>query len=271
MKNFMFITLALVLMCGTIAAASTIVSVGESTNMVGEKSGGTSYSDAASGDGSKYASLDTGFSRCVVDADCDASDVCILGDCYTPLECRTDKECGGNNVCYRGICISPICIVSAECPPDFICTETGTCQPKECVGDSFCGPGMKCVNYECVKAPSPMALEQEPAPVQPAPATTSLAGKDTCPVCDCSCNCQPCESATCPKLECPACGPMDGQLEIPILLFGLVVVAAIGFFAGKMGGNSGDSPSPERSSDSSSNSGGGEKMDINDEGSFRYI
>lgn len=266
MKNFMLITLALVLVCGTIAAASTVVSVGESTNMVGQKT-------SSAGPSSKYASLDTGFSRCLVDADCDSGDVCILNNCYTPLECRSDKECDGNNVCYRGICISPICIVSAECPPDFICSKTGTCEPPGCTGDSACGPGMKCVNYECVKAPSAMALEPEPKPVEPAPPATSLAPKDNCPVCDCKFMCQPCEACpSCPKLECPACGPMDGQLEIPILLFGLIVVAAIGFFAGKLGGNTGDSPSPERDSSSdSSPRGGGEKMDINDESSFRYI
>jgi len=262
MKNFMFTILALVMLSSIVVAASGTISVGETT--------GTD--DAVlSADTSTRASFSTGFSRCVVDADCSAGDVCILGDCYTPLECRADKECGEREVCYRGICINPICIVSAECPTDFICTGEGRCEPKECVGDSFCSPGRVCVNYECVAAPTPMALEEEPEP-EPEPETTSLAAKDdNCPVCSCKINCQPCEKTTCPKLECPACGPFDGELEIPILLFGLVVVAAIGFFAGKMGGDSDESAHPERAeSDDEAPASGGE-ADINDEASFRYI
>jgi hypothetical protein len=274
MKNFMITILALVMLSSIVVAASTTVSVGESTNLVDGAVSAESGSDNAvfSADKSTRASLSTGFSRCVVDADCDAGDVCILGDCYTPLECRADRECGDNEVCYRGICISPICIVSAECPTDFICTSEGRCEPKECVGDSFCGPNKKCVNYECVNAPAPMALEEEPEPApEPAPAPASLAAEDACPVCDCSCNCQRCEACpTCPQMECPACGPFDGELEIPILLFGLVVVAAIGFFAGKMGG---DSSSEDVKLDrvKSSNEGSDGEPDINDEASFRYI
>lgn len=215
----------------------------------------------------------TGFSRCVVDTDCDSGDVCILGDCYTPLECRADSECDANDVCYRGICISPICIVSAECPTDFLC-DGGKCIPKECVADSYCGPGKLCRNYECIDAPTPMALDEEPeepeAEAVVAPAVSFSA--DTCPVCDCRSNCQPCERTTCPQLECPACGPFDGELEIPILLFGLVVVAAIGFFAGKMGGDGDEATEDTRVErvKSSKETKGGEP-DINDEASFRYI
>ncbi|MBD3398084.1 hypothetical protein GF412_05845 [Candidatus Micrarchaeota archaeon] len=271
MKNFMFAILALVMLSSIVVAASSTVSVGESTNLVDEPVSETG-SDAAvlSADKSTRASSSTGFSRCVVDADCDAGDVCILGDCYTPLECRADSECGDKEVCYRGICISPICIVSAECPTDFICTSEGTCEPKECVGDSFCGPGKKCVNYECVDAPEPMVLEEEPE--EPEPEPVSLAAENNCPVCKCDCNCQRCEKCpSCPELECPACGPFDGELEIPILLFGLVVVAAIGFFAGKMGGDSsGEDVKLDRVKSSNEGSGRGEP-DINDEASFRYI
>lgn len=274
MKNFMFTILALVMLSSIVVAASNTVSVGETTNFVDDPvPAGTTYDDASlSADDGEYGSPSTGFSRCVVDRDCDAGDVCILGDCYTPLECRADNECGDREVCYRGICINPICIVSAECPTDFICTNEGRCEPKECVGDSFCAPGRKCVNYECVLAPTPMALEEEPEP-EPEPEVTSLAAKDvSCPVCDCSCNYQPCEKTNCPHLECPACGPFDGELEIPILLFGLVVVAAIGFFAGKMGGDSDETAHVERaeSSDDEAPASGGD-VDINDEASFRYI
>ncbi|MCP4646187.1 MAG: hypothetical protein GY852_00430 [bacterium] len=274
MKNFMFTILALVMLSSIVVAASNTVSVGETTNLVDEPTSiGTGYDDAArSDDDGKYGSPSTGFSRCVVDRDCDAGDVCILGDCYTPLECRADNECGDREVCYRGICINPICIVSAECPTDFMCTGEGRCEPKECVGDSFCSSGRVCVNYECVLAPTPMALEEEPEPEpEPEPETTSLAAKDSCAVCDCKINCQPCEKTVCPKLECPACGPFDGELEIPILLFGLVVVAAIGFFAGKMGGDSDETAHVERAnSDDEAPASGGES-DINDEASFRYV
>ncbi len=258
----MFGLLALVMLSGAVFAASTIISVGESTPV-----------DAVTSVNDGKASLSTGFSRCVVDNDCNAGDVCILGDCYTPLECKADSECGNNEVCYRGICISPICIVSAECPTDFICTNEGRCEPKECVGDSYCGAGSVCVNYECVKAPTPMALEAEPVEPKPEPEVTSFKA-DNCPVCACGCNCQPCENKVCPKLECPACGPFDGELEIPILLFGLVVVAAIGFFAGKMGG---DDTTEEvrldrvKSSNQEPSGGSGGEVDINDEASFRYI
>ena len=260
----MFGFLALVMLSGAELAASTTISVGESTYL-----DESTTVDAVTSVSAGKASLSTGFSRCVVDNDCDSGDVCILGDCYTPLECKADNECGENDVCYRGICISPICIVSAECPTDFIC-DAGQCLPKECVGDSYCGAGSVCVNYECVKAPTPMALEEEPEP-EPEPVVTSFKA-DSCPVCACSCNCQPCQNKVCPNMECPACGPFDGELEIPILLFGLVVVAAIGFFAGKMGG---DDETEEvrldrvKSSDAKPEKGG--EVDINDEASFRYV
>ncbi len=217
-------------------------------------------------------SSSTGFSRCVVDSDCDSGDVCILGDCYTPLECRADSECGENEVCYRGICIAPVCIVSAECPTDFIC-DKGECIPKECVGDSYCSPGKKCVNYECVGAPTPMALENETEEKEePKPAVSLEEDNCNCPVCKCACNCQPCEKCpACPELSCPACGPFDGELEIPILLFGLVVVAAIGFFAGKMGGDSDETGQLEKVKSSNEETSPGEEPDMNDEASFRYI
>ncbi len=238
MKKLMFIFLALVMISSTLFATST------------------------------------GFSRCVADNDCDSGDVCILGDCYTPLECKADAECTDNEVCYRGICISPICIVSAECPTDFICTNQGTCKPKECVGDSFCNSGQICRNYECIDAPTPMALEEEPEPAPVTPKEVSFSDKkDTCPVCACKTNCQPCVQKTCPKLECPTCGPFDGELEIPILLFGLVVVAAIGFFAGKMGGD--DTTEDVRldrvKSTNDEGSSSTQEPDINDEASFRYV
>ncbi len=240
MKNFMFAILALVVLSSTMFAFST------------------------------------GFSRCVSDNDCEAGDVCILGDCYTPLECRADSECGDNEVCYRGICIAPICIVSAECPTDFLCNSEGQCEPKECVGDSFCDSGKVCRNYECIDAPTPMALEEEPEPeAEPEePEAVSLSSKpDACPACACSFTCQPCEQTICPKLECPTCGPFDGELEIPILLFGLVVVAAIGFFAGKMGGEEDETEDVrlERVKPSNEPKNKGGESDINDEASFRYV
>ena len=211
----------------------------------------------------------TGFSRCVVDTDCETGDVCILGDCYTPLECRADSECSTNDVCYRGICISPICIVSAECPTDFLC-DGGQCIPKECVADSYCSAGKICRNYECIDAPTPMALEEEPEEPEAVVAPTVSFSADACPVCDCRSNCQPCEKTSCPQLECPACGPFDGELEIPILLFGLVVVAAIGFFAGKMGGDDATEDVRVERLKSSKETKSGE-TDINDEASFRYV
>lgn len=202
--------------------------------------------------------------RCVEDNDCSSGDVCILGDCYTPMECKATDECSGTEVCYRGICISPTCIVSAECPTDFRC-EDGRCIPKECLHDSYCDAGERCVNYECIRsAPEPMPVpeeEDEPELAEPAPA-------QTCPDCACSFMCQPCESKTCPKLECPACGPLDGELGIPILLFGLVVVAALGFFAGKMGASEYEDVKLERIA--TENDGASEE-DINDEDSYRYV
>jgi len=118
-----------------------------------------------------------------------------------------------------------------------------------------------------------MALEEEPEVIEVEPEVVSLSDKpDTCPVCDCSCNCQPCEQKTCPNLECPVCGPFDGELEIPILLFGLVVVAAIGFFAGKMGGeDETEDVRLERVKSTNERGGGGKESDINDEASFRYV
>jgi hypothetical protein len=204
--------------------------------------------------------------RCVEDKECASGEVCILGDCYTPMECKATDECSGTEVCYRGICISPTCIVSAECPTDFRC-EDGRCIPKECLHDSYCDAGKKCVNYRCVgTAPEPIQVpevqeEEEPELAEPAPA-------QSCPDCACNFMCQPCESKSCPKLECPECGPLDGELGIPILLFGLVVVAALGFFAGKMGASEYEDVKLERIA--TENDGESEE-DINDEDSYRYV
>lgn len=205
--------------------------------------------------------------RCLEDNECDSGDVCILGDCYTPMECKTNAGCGGTDVCYRGICISPTCIVTTECPTDFRCEE-GRCIPKECISDSYCGKDQICFNYECVDKPPEVILE--PQEEEEEPSSASFSGGNTCPVCPvCAMNkvCQPCERApACPKLECPECGPLDGELGIPILLFGLIVVAAVGFFAGRMGGNQ-----VEDEAGTGDSSSADEAEDINDENSFRYI
>lgn len=207
--------------------------------------------------------------RCVEDNECDSGDVCILGDCYTPMECKATEECGGTDVCYRGICISPTCIVTAECPTDFRCEE-GKCIPKECLSDTYCSAGQKCINYECVTVQEP-ELEPEPEKTEEVElAEPACPVCETCPDCACSFMCQPCESKTCPKLECPECGPFDGELGIPILLFGLVVVAALGFFAGKMGANPNEEMKLERVASTNPGEESGED-DINDEGSYRYI
>ncbi|MCB9637469.1 MAG: tandem-95 repeat protein [Myxococcales bacterium] len=168
----------------------------------------------------------------------DPRQVCRLGQCVAPPNCRFDKDCSGGNLCVNGKCVIPGCGPQNACPQGKLCVN-GTCleDPCEnkqcpagqvcsagaCVGSCsgvFCKQGELCVAGQCTVDPC--------AGVQCAADEACYAGKcvkDPCKPDFCkdqricageTCAADPCDGVRCPAGQTCKAGQCTGDLPCKV-------------------------------------------------------
>lgn len=92
--------------------------------------------------------VDTGTClKCLVEADCEADEICNTAGLCIAVDCKANTDCSGATpFCVNNDCVQ--CAEDADCP-----IETGYCQNgvcKECIADTDCDSGQSCVSNACV-------------------------------------------------------------------------------------------------------------------------